>query len=82
MLNKFRYVLRNKFNIAYKKGIFLVVAIAIPFSGIGFAKLVEILYPMYGILSLTFLMYCLIYYYKLRKEEKDMCQLENRRAQT
>ena len=76
------YFLRNKFNIAYKKGIFLVVAIAIPFSGIGFAKLVEILYPMYGILSLTFLMYCLIYYYKLRKEEKDMCQLENRRAQT
>lgn len=62
------YFLRNRFNIAYNKGIFLVVLVALPFSMIGFAKLVEILYPMYGVLSLVFLMYCIIYFYKLRKE--------------
>ncbi|WP_054739756.1 YkvI family membrane protein [Cellulosilyticum ruminicola] len=65
------YFLRNKFNIAYNRGIFIVVLIALPFSGIGFAKLVEILYPMYGILSLVFLLYCIIYFYKLKKETNN-----------
>lgn len=65
------YFLRNKFNIAYNKGIFIVVLIALPFSGIGFAKLVEILYPMYGVLSLVFLLYCIIYFYKLKKETNN-----------
>lgn len=65
------YFLRNKFNIAYNKGIFLVVIIALPFSGIGFARLVEILYPMYGVLSLVFLLYCMIYFYKLKKETNN-----------
>ncbi len=65
------YFLRNKFNIAYNKGIFIVVLIALPFSGIGFAKLVEILYPMYGVLSLVFLLYCIIYFYKLKRETNN-----------
>lgn len=62
------YYLRNRFNIEYKKGIFLVVLIAAPFSVIGFSKLVEFLYPMYGILSLVFLFYCLLFIYKMKKE--------------
>ncbi len=65
------YFLRNKFKIAYNKGIFLVVIIALPFSVIGFAKLVEVLYPLYGVLSLVFLLYCIIYYYKLRRETNN-----------
>ena len=64
------YFLRNKFNIDYNKGIFIVVVIALPFSVIGFSKLVEFLYPLYGILSLVFLMYCIIYYYNMKKDNK------------
>lgn len=76
------YYLRNRWNIAYNKGIFLVVLIAAPFSVIGFSKLVEILYPMYGALSLVFLMYCLIFTFKKKPmtEEKMGClSLEIRR---
>lgn len=65
------YFLRNRFNVAYNKGMFLVVVVALPFSVIGFAKLVEFLYPMYGVLSLVFLAYCIIYYYKLRKQANN-----------
>lgn len=64
------YFLRNKFKVPYNKGIFLVVMIALPFSVIGFSKLVEFLYPMYGVLSLVFLIYCIIFYWKLRNQEK------------
>ena len=63
------YYLKNRFKIEYRKGIFLVVLIAMPFSGIGFSKLVEFLYPMYGVLSLVFLFYCLIFIYKMNREE-------------
>lgn len=62
------YFFKNKFNVEYKKGIFLVVLIAAPFSIIGFSKLVEFLYPMYGVLSLVFLFYCVVFFYKMRKE--------------
>jgi len=63
------YYLRNRFKIEYNKGIFIVVLIAAPFSVIGFAKLVEVLYPMYGILSLVFLAYCIIFMVRMKKEE-------------
>lgn len=61
------YFLKNKFHIEYNKGIFLVVILAAPFSVIGFAKLVEFLYPMYGVLSLVFLFYCSVFFYKMKK---------------
>lgn len=63
------YYLKNRFNIEYNKGIFLVVLIAAPFSVVGFAKLVEVLYPMYGILSLVFLAYCVIFIVKSNRED-------------
>lgn len=62
------YYLRNRFKIPYNKGIFIVVVIAAPFSVIGFAKLVEVLYPLYGVLSLVFLIYCLIFIFKDKRE--------------
>ena len=58
------YFLKNKYKVPYNKGIFLVVLIATPFSMIGFAKLVEFLYPMYGVLSLVFLFYCTLFFIK------------------
>lgn len=64
------YYLRNRFKIEYNKGIFIVVLIAAPFSMVGFAKLVEILYPMYGVLSLVFLGYCVVFIVKMKREDK------------
>ena len=63
------YYFKNRFKLPYNKGIFLVVVMAAPFSVIGFSKLVAFLYPMYGILSFVFLLYCLIFIYKMKKEE-------------
>lgn len=64
------YYLRNRFKISYNKGIFIVVAVAAPFSGVGFSKLVEILYPMYGVLSLVFLGYCVIFMIQAKKKRE------------
>lgn len=61
------YYLRNRFKVSYNKGIFIVVIVAAPFSGIGFSKLVEILYPMYGVLSLVFLGYCVAFMIRAKK---------------
>ena len=63
------YYLKNRFKIEYNKGIFFVVLIAAPFSMVGFSKLVEVLYPMYGILSLVFLAYCLIFMIKMKQSK-------------
>ncbi len=57
------YYLKNRFNIDYTKGIFITVIIAAPFSVIGFSKLVEFLYPMFGALSLLFLFFCAKFIY-------------------
>ncbi|WP_069998952.1 YkvI family membrane protein [Cellulosilyticum sp. I15G10I2] len=62
------HFMENKFQIKYHIAIFVVVAIAAPFSMIGFARLVEFLYPLYGVLSLVFLIYCIIFYIKNRKD--------------
>ncbi|MDA3733437.1 transporter [Niameybacter massiliensis] len=56
--------LESKAKIPYKKGVIIVLAIATPFSFIGFSKLVDILYPLYGVLSLAFVMCCIIFYVK------------------
>lgn len=56
--------LESKLHISYRKGIFIILAVAAPFSLIGFSKLVDILYPVYGVLSLAFVMCCVIFYMK------------------
>ena len=61
------HFMKNKFHIQYYLAIFLVVAVAAPFSVIGFTELVEFLYPLYGVLSLVFLIYCIIFYIKGKK---------------
>lgn len=60
--------METKFPVSYKASIFIVIAIAAPFSGIGFAKLVEVLYPLYGVLSLVFLLFCSIFYIGMKKK--------------
>ncbi|PPK48781.1 transporter [Clostridium algidicarnis] len=47
--------LEQKFNIPFNNCIFLVMLIAIPISKIGFSKLITILYPAFGVISLIFI---------------------------
>ena len=58
------YFLSNKYKVPYNKGIFLTVLLAAPFSLVGFSNLIEILYPMYGVLSLVFLLYAAVFFVK------------------
>lgn len=60
--------LEQTFKIKFKKGIFIVLAIALPVSQIGFSKLINSLYPMFGLLSLIFISQCIYFYYKHRQE--------------
>ena len=60
--------LDNNFNIDFKKGIFIVILIALPISRIGFSNLIGYLYPFFGLLSLVFIMQTIYFYYKHKKE--------------
>lgn len=54
----------EKFNISYKKSIFLIILISIPISQIGFVKLISVLYPAFGVISLIFMFQCILFYYR------------------
>lgn len=56
--------LEQSFNIKFKKGIFIVLCIALPISQIGFTNLISTLYPVFGMLSLIFITQCIIFYKK------------------
>jgi uncharacterized membrane protein YkvI len=56
--------LEKNFNINYKRGIFIVLAFALPISQIGFTNLISTLYPIFGLLSLIFIIQCIIFYLK------------------
>lgn len=60
--------LKQSFNIDFKKGIFIIMAIALPISQIGFTSLISTLYPFFGVLSLIFITQCIIFYFKHKKE--------------
>ena len=60
--------LEQTFNIKFKHGIFLVLAVALPISQIGFSNLISTLYPLFGILSLIFISQCIYFYIKHKKE--------------
>jgi uncharacterized membrane protein YkvI len=58
--------IENLFKIPFKKAIFMIFIFSIPISQIGFAKLIEILYPAFGTISAIFMVQCIIFYYKDR----------------
>lgn len=60
--------LDDTFKLDFKKAIFIVIFIALPISVIGFSKLIGVLYPMFGVLSLVFISQTIYYYFKHRKE--------------
>ncbi|MDS0525362.1 transporter [Clostridium sp. SHJSY1] len=63
--------LEQTFNIHFKKGIFLVLAVALPISQIGFTNLISTLYPLFGVLSLIFIIQSIIFYRKHKDEMVD-----------
>lgn len=60
--------LQQTFNIKFRKGIFIVLAIALPISTIGFSNLIGYLYPLFGMLSLIFISQTIYYYFKHKNE--------------
>ena len=60
--------LEQSFNIKFKKGIFIVLAVALPISQIGFSNLISTLYPLFGLLSLIYITQCIYFYYKHKSE--------------
>ncbi len=62
--------LEQTFKVPFKKGIFIVLAVALPISQIGFSNLISTLYPMFGVLSLIFISQCVYFYYKHKEEFK------------
>lgn len=60
--------LEDKFNFSYKKSVVILLLIALPISQIGFKKLITVLYPGFGVISLIFLTQCIIFFIKGRKQ--------------
>jgi uncharacterized membrane protein YkvI len=56
--------MNSNFNINYKLSIVIILAIACPFTGVGFAKLIKILYPPFGVISLIYIIFLLRLYFK------------------
>ena len=56
--------LEQSFKIPFKVGIFIIIFIALPISQLGFTNLISTLYPMFGLLSLIFIVQCLYFYIK------------------
>lgn len=56
--------IEKTFNISYKKSVILVILLALPISQIGFKQLINFLYPIFGIVSLIFIIQCCIFYKK------------------
>ena len=56
--------IEEKFCISYKKSVFLIMLISIPISQIGFVKLISMIYPAFGIISLIFMIQCMLFYYR------------------
>lgn len=60
--------LKQSFNIEFKKGIIIVLLIALPISQLGFSSLITTLYPLFGLLSLIFISQCIYFYFKHKHE--------------
>lgn len=62
--------IENSFNISYKKAVLLILLLAIPISQIGFVKLITYIYPAFGGISCIFVVQCIIFYFKEKKQSK------------
>ena len=58
--------LEHAFKIPYKKAVIIIMIIALPISQLGFVKLITVLYPFFGAVSLVFMLQCSYFYLKHR----------------
>jgi uncharacterized membrane protein YkvI len=49
--------------ISYKKSVALILLLALPISQIGFANLIKVLYPSFGVISIIFIVQCSFFYF-------------------
>lgn len=61
----FKGTLLNRFfcYMTYKKSVILILLLALPISQIGFSRLIEILYPSFGVISLVFIVQCSFFFF-------------------
>ena len=62
--------LEHSFNLSYNKSIIIVLIIALPISQIGFVNLISTLYPLFGMISVIFIVGLTIFYFKKTKVKK------------
>ena len=62
--------LSHIFKISYKKAVLIIIAIAMPISQIGFANLVKVLYPSFGVISVVFIIQCTLFYFRSKVKSK------------
>lgn len=55
---------KTKFKLNFDISILIILSISIPLSMVGFSKLIQILYPLFGCISLIFLCLSVIFYFK------------------
>lgn len=60
--------LEQKFKISYNSGVIIVILLSLPISQIGFVKLINVLYPSFGIISLFFIFQCSSFFYFKHKK--------------
>ena len=60
--------LQNRFPISFKKSMFIIIALSLPVTQVGFGTLVTILYPLFGALSIIFVWQCVSFYYIKMKQ--------------
>lgn len=56
--------MHHNFNINYKLSIIIILILAYPFTNVGFASLIKILYPPFGAISLIYIIFLLRLYFK------------------
>jgi uncharacterized membrane protein YkvI len=52
------------FNISYKTAVIVIILIAIPISQVGFVRLISVIYPVFGFISLFFMVQCTYFYFR------------------
>ena len=62
--------MQNYYHFSFKKSMYIIIAISLPITQIGFGTLITYLYPFFGALSIIFVVQCLSFYNTLEKRTK------------
>lgn len=59
--------MENYYHFSFKKSMFIIIALSLPITQIGFGTLITFLYPFFGALSIIFVWQCLSFYGTVHK---------------